>query len=154
MDKESATKLASSSMKRTLLIFLVGGLILQYFVFIIEIFCGTVWFDFLHHNSYRSQAHALELMMRSPIDELFVVPFAVFPGIVATIIAVVSYRIWGRVPFYSLFIMVPVCNLLLPLFIPGLDEILSIKYHQFCGFLLCMSLKGFGWLHQLKPELS
>lgn len=128
MDKESVNKLASSSVRRTLLIFLVGGLILQYVVFTIEIFCEIVWFDFLHYNPYRSQAQALGLMMRSPIDGLFVLPFSVFPGIVATIIAVVSYRIWGRVPFYSLFVIVPVCSLLLPLFIPSLNEILSIKY--------------------------
>ncbi|HWR42707.1 hypothetical protein [Sporomusa sp.] len=130
MEKESITKLASTSMKRTLLIFSFGGLILHYVVYTIFFICKIVWFEFLHYNPYRSQAQALEDIIRAPVDGLLFLLFSMFPVIVGTIIAMVSHRIWGRVPFYSLIVTVPLCsyvylhNILLPNLEP--NEIVDI----------------------------
>ena len=100
-----------SSMARTIGIFGIGGLILHYMYFVIHGISSIIWIDFMHQNPHRSQAHALDLIMWSPIETaILAIIFAFLPVIFATIIAIVSYRNWGRVPFYILFIMVPVCS--------------------------------------------
>lgn len=129
MEKESPTEANRSSMRRTALIFFFGGLIFHYLVYTIFGVSQIVWYDFLHVNPYRSQEHAMEMLLRTPIDMLLSVIFSVFPTIVATIIAVVSHRMWGYVPIYSLIVLAPLCGFLflssifLPNFGPDSDNI-------------------------------
>lgn len=108
MEKESTNKLASPSMGRTLLIFSIGGFILNYAVNIVYDVCRIIWIDFIHYNPYRSQSDALYLMASSPLVAMLATfYYNIFTVIVGVIIAMVSHRIWGRVPFYSLIIMLP-----------------------------------------------
>lgn len=110
VEKESTTKLASASMKRTLLAFIVGGFILNFAVIMVYDICKIVWIDFLHYNPNRSQADALYLMANSPIVALiFTLLYSTLPVIVGAIVAMASHQIWKRVPFYSLIIMLPLC---------------------------------------------
>ena len=95
MEKESPTEANRSSMRRTALIFFIGSLIFHYLVYTIFGVSQIVWYDFLHVNPHRSQEHAMEMLLRTPIDMLVSVIFSVFPTIVATIIAVVSHLMWG-----------------------------------------------------------
>jgi len=109
VEKESTNKLASGSMKRTLLIFIFGGFILNVAVNMIYVICRVIWIDFVHYNPHRSQLNALYLIAQSPIDALILTLYYSLPVIVGAIVAMVSHRIWGRVPFYSLVAMLPLC---------------------------------------------
>jgi hypothetical protein len=121
VEKESPNKADYSSLRRTALFFFFGGLIFHYLVYTIHGVYQIVWYDFLHHNPHRSQAHALELLLRTPSYALLSVVFSVFPVIVATIIAMVSHRIWGCVPIYILVVLVPLCGFLFlsSIFVPN-----------------------------------
>ncbi|HEY3423251.1 MAG TPA: hypothetical protein VGL27_00535 [Negativicutes bacterium] len=109
MENKSTTKLVSSSIKRTLLIFLVGGFILYFIENVVFLVWDIVWIDFINYNPHRSQAHALYLMAESPITALVITLYYSLQLIVGASIAVFSQRIWGRVPFYSLIVMLPLC---------------------------------------------
>jgi hypothetical protein len=109
VEKESTNKPPAGSVKRTLLIFLFGGFILTVAVNTIYEILGIVWIDFMHYNPYRSQSHALQLIAMSPITGLILTLYYLLPVIVGAIVAVASHRIWGRVPFYSLVVMLPLC---------------------------------------------
>jgi hypothetical protein len=109
LEKESTCKLASGSMKRTLLIFIIGGFILNVAVYMVNDICGIIWIDFIHDNPHRSQLNALYLIAESPITGLILTLYYSLPVIVGAIVAMVSHRIWGRVPFYSLVVMLPLC---------------------------------------------
>jgi len=120
VEKESTNKLASSSIRRTLLIFLVGGFILHFVEIMVLDVCDTVWIDFLHYNPHRSQADALYLMAQSPITALLAtLLYAELPVIVSAIVAMISYRIWGNIPLFSLAVMLPLCVFALYIQIPS-----------------------------------
>lgn len=141
MDKESTNKLVPLSLKRTLLAFIVGGFIFNYVVNMIFFVCQIIWIDFIHYNPYRSQSHALFLLAYSPIYALGSFIFSVSSVIFATIIAMVSHFIWGRVPLYSLVIMVPLCSYIQPLFIPSLHDFLHIPSLQEFQDILWYSIR-------------
>lgn len=109
MGQELKTKLVSSSLKRTFIVFLVGGLILSVAENVIILVWDILWIDFINYNPYRSQTHALYLIAQSPIDALIVSLYYSPPLIIGASIAVISHGIWGRVPFFSLIIMLPFC---------------------------------------------
>lgn len=120
MGKESTTKPASSSMVRTLLIFVLGGFILHFVEIMVLDVCDTVWIDFLHYNPHRSQSDALYLMAQSPITALLAtLLYAKLPVIVGAVVAMISHRIWGHVPFFSLTVMLPLCVFALYIQIPS-----------------------------------
>lgn len=109
MEKESPTKSDSSSITRTILVFLFGGFILTVAVNIVYHICLIIWIDFIHYNPHRSQQHALELIAWSPISALFYTLYYSLTLIAGTIVAMISHWIWGRVPFFSLAIILPLC---------------------------------------------
>jgi hypothetical protein len=52
----------------------------------------------------------LEMMALSPVYAiLFALTASWLPLFAGTIAAFVAYRVWGRVPFLSLFVMLPLC---------------------------------------------
>jgi len=131
VEKESTGLSASESMTRTFLIFFFGGFILHYVVWMAYSICDIIWIDFVHSNPHRSQTDALYLIAEAPIFAFIALFFSVSQVIAATVIAMISHRIWEHVPFYSLFVMVPVCSVLQPICIfPTLNDILSMKYFK------------------------
>lgn len=129
VEKEPTGLSASELVTRTFLIFFFGGFILHYVVWMVYSVCDIIWIDFVHSNPHRSQLDALYLIAESPIFAFIALFFSVSQVITATLVAVISHRIWEHVPLYSLFVMVPVCSVLQPIAIfPTLNDILSMKY--------------------------
>lgn len=109
VEKESINKPPVGSMKRTLFIFLFGGFILTVAVNTIYQICGIVWIDFMHFNPHRSQSQALQLIAESPISGVILSLYYLLPVIVGAMVAAAFQRIWGRIPFYTLAVMLPIC---------------------------------------------
>lgn len=101
---------SSSSITRTLLCFTVVGFAL-YFAFSSCLFIWNIIdIDFLHYNAHRSQSHALNLMVESPILGFVAALLNTeLSLIVGAITAAISYEFWRRVPFYSVAVMFPLC---------------------------------------------
>ncbi|HWR42548.1 hypothetical protein [Sporomusa sp.] len=134
MKKESTTKPPVGSMTRTVLIFLFGGFILTVAVYAINDICGIVWIDFVHYNPHRSQAHALQLIAMSPITGLILTLYYSLPVIVGAMVAAVFQRILGRIPFYSLAVMLPICVFTLYKQIPSRP--IPIEYTDILGLFI------------------
>ncbi|MDR3562202.1 MAG: hypothetical protein P4N59_12305 [Negativicutes bacterium] len=154
MEKELTTNL-TSSMKRTLLIFIVGGFILNFAVNIVFDVLRVVWIDFFHYNPYRSQYDALYLMRWFPIVALLRTLYLdMLPVVLNAIIAVVSQRIWGCVPFYSLFIMLLLSAPVVFLYPEIVNGPNPVTYMDFLGFSLMQMpvVVGCWWWSSRTPK--
>ena len=90
--------------------FTLGGFALHVATVTVWHIGDLVWVDFIHVNPNRSQSNALAMMALSPVyGILFALIFSWLPLLVGTIGALAAYRVWGRVPLWSLFVMLPLC---------------------------------------------
>ena len=107
----SATRAhARPSLVRPLLCFLGGGFALTVGMVMVWDIGDLVWVDFIHHNPNRSQENALEMMAWSPfLGLLFALLGAELPLIAGAVMAAAAHRFWGRIPFWTLLLMLPVC---------------------------------------------
>ena len=142
MEKELIKKSASGSMKRTLLIFIFGGFILTIAVNMINDIVGIIWIDFIHYNPHRSQVHALYLIAESPLTGLILTLYYSLPIIVGAVVAAIIQRIWGRVPFYSLVVILPLCVFTLYKQIPSRP--VPFDYTDILGFFILQLPVVFG----------
>lgn len=109
VERGTTNKLPVGSVKRTLRIFLFGGFILTVAVYTVNYICGVIWIDFMHYNPNRSQAHAMQLIAASPITGIFLTLYYLLPVIVGAMAAAIFQKVWGRIPFYCLAVMLPLC---------------------------------------------
>jgi hypothetical protein len=102
------------SYRRTVVSFLALGFILQAAAIAVWSIGDLVFDDFIHDNPYRPRSDALIQIALSPLRGLFgalMISELWLGG--ATILALASHRIWGRVPFVSIMVMLPICGSLL-----------------------------------------
>jgi hypothetical protein len=102
------------SYRRTVVSFLALGFILQAAAIAVWSIGDLVFDDFIHDNPYRPWSDALIQIALSPLRGLFgalMISELWLGG--ATILALASHRIWGRVPFGSIMVMLPICGSLL-----------------------------------------
>jgi hypothetical protein len=102
------------SYRRTVVSFLALGFILQAAAIAVWSIGDLVFDDFIHDNPYRPRSDALIQIALSPLRGLFgalMISELWLGG--ATILALASHRIWGRVPFGSIMVMLPICGSLL-----------------------------------------
>jgi MFS family permease len=93
-----------------LLCFAIGGFLLNIAIAAVWMIGDLVWVDFVHSNPNRSQSNALEMMALSPLyGFIFALLGSWFPLLAGTVAALTAHWIWGRVPFFSLFVMLPLC---------------------------------------------
>lgn len=143
MEIESPNKAHHSSMIITAFVFFFGGFILTG----AEIICMIAWHS-IRDNPLPSQLDVFRFIALSPVFVLVITlsyyTYSIFLG---AVVAVVSQWIWGRVPFYSLIIMLPLCIFALYKQLP--DGLTSLNYVGFFWYYSPIQLPvllGCWWL--------
>ena len=96
---------------------------------------NLIWTDVLHVNPNRSQANVISMLWFSPLISLFGALLISELAVLAAVIqASLVQAIWGRIPLWAVFLMLPVCTYALHLqvnLVGYSDDKADFGHHQF-----------------------
>jgi hypothetical protein len=91
-------------------LFLFGGFLITVVTFSLYVAGDTVYTDYIRHNPNRTYRETMQTLYVSPFAGFFLslwnMPLALITG---TVSAMIGFRILGRLPFWYLLVMLPLC---------------------------------------------